>query len=56
MLTVFINVPGRDVIISEDPLSFDRQVKIIINSMEVLDNIIEQCRDIKLKLIEEKEE
>lgn len=48
-----INVPGKDVVISEDPMTFDRQVRIVVDSMEVLDNIIEQCRDIKLKCMEE---
>ena len=48
----YINVPGHDVLIMEDPMSFNRTIKIVVDSMETLDNIIEQCRDIKLKLLE----
>lgn len=56
MKPMFIKIPGRNVVIMEDPINFDRIVKVVIDSMEDLDNIIEQCRDIKLKLLEEVQE
>ena len=47
-----INIPRRNVVITEDPLNFNPTVKIAITDMETLDNIIEQCRNIKLNLLE----
>ena len=48
----YIRLNRRDVIIMENPATFELGIKLM--SEEALDNIIEQCRDIKLKLLEEK--
>ena len=49
----YITVPGKDVFVMENPMNFGREIKISINSIEDLDALIEQCRDLKLKLLEE---
>ena len=48
----YIRIPSGDVIVVETPET--RELRIKITSMTTLDSIIEQCRDIKLKLLEAK--
>lgn len=45
----YIKIPRNDVVVLENPMSFELCIRVL--SIEALDNIIEQCRDIKLKLI-----
>lgn len=47
-----ITISGRGVTVAHNPMDFGHQ--IAIRDEETLDSIIEQCRDIKLKLMEEK--
>ena len=46
----YINIPRCDIIVLENPMTFDYQMGIM--TPEALDSIIEQCRDIKVKLME----
>lgn len=50
MKPVIITIP-RSVEIEQNPIDFNLRIKLY--SMSALDNIIEQCRDIKLKMMEE---
>ena len=50
----YINIPTYDIIFHENHTTFDYQIGIM--TPEALDSIIEQCRDIKLKLVEVKSE
>jgi hypothetical protein len=50
----YINVSKDDVFLLENPMTFD--LRIAIRTPEALDSIIEQCRDIKVKLMEVKSE
>ena len=49
-----INISKHDIFVLENPMTFDLQ--IAIRTPEALDSIIEQCRDIKVKLMEVKSE
>ena len=49
--SAMIYIPRDEVLFLENPISFSTCIQVL--SEEALDSIIEQCRDIKLKLIEE---
>lgn len=48
----YIRINRGEVYITENPATFELGLRIM--SEEALDSIIEQCRDIKLKLLEAK--
>lgn len=51
-MLAYITIRSNQVVMMENPMTCEKEFKIPINSMEELDRVIAQCRDIKLKLLE----